>query len=105
MKKNQLIKISLINSIVAAIYIAAVSLLMSNGEKLFGKTTNVLDGVAILLLFVISATIVGFLILGRPLLMYLDSLKKESIKLFTYTIGWLVIIATIIFIILIICRS
>ncbi|OIO07014.1 hypothetical protein COX68_03305 [Candidatus Falkowbacteria bacterium CG_4_10_14_0_2_um_filter_41_15] len=97
MIKTKLIKISLIHSIVASLYVAMVSLLMSNGEKLFGNNNSIFGGIAILLLLVISATIMGWLVLGRPLLMYLDGAKKEALKLFYLTITWLVLIATIIF--------
>jgi len=31
----------------------------------------------------------GALVLGRPILMYLDNQKKESIKLFGFTLVWL----------------
>lgn len=98
MTKLQLIKISLVNSILASVYISAVSFLMSNGQKLFGKNAGVLGGIAILLLFVISAAVMGLLILGRPLWLYLDGLKKEAVKLFYLTIAWLILIAAILFI-------
>jgi hypothetical protein len=97
MNKFKLIKISLMNAILSALYIAIVSWLMTNGQKLFGKTAGVLGGVATLLLFVISATVMGSLILGRPVLMYLDGLKKEALQLFYFTVTWLIIIAIIIF--------
>lgn len=98
MTKSKLIKISLINSVLAALYVSAVAFLMSNGEKFFGNNNNVFGGIAILLLFVISATVMGSLILGRPVLMYLDGLKKEALKLFYLTTAWLVLIAALIFI-------
>lgn len=98
MTKSKLIKVSLVNSIVASLYISAVAFLMSNGEKLFGKNNSVFSGIAILMLFVISAAVMGFTILGRPLMMYLDGSKKEALKLFYLTIVWLILIAAIIFI-------
>jgi len=97
MTKLKLIKLSLINSIGAALYVSVVAFLMSNGEELFRGNDSALIGVAMLLLFVISAAIMGFIVLGRPLMMYLDGLKKEALKLFYLTIAWLVIIAVIIF--------
>ena len=102
MTNSKLIKTSLINAIGATIYVSAVAWLMSNGQKLFGKNDTILSGVAILLLFVISAAVTGFLILGRPVLMYLDGAKKEALKLFYLTIAGLATIAILIFISLII---
>ena len=104
MKNLQLIKTSLINSIISVLYVSGVAWLMSNGGKLFGEEDNVFGGIAILLLFVISATIMGFLIIGRPLMMYLDGLKKEALKLFYFTILWLICISAIMFISLAILR-
>jgi len=98
MIKTKLIKISLVHAIVASLYVATVSLLMSNSEKLFRNNNNVFNGMAMLLLLVISATIMGWLVLGKPLLMYLDGSKKEALKLFYLTIMWLISIAAIIFI-------
>lgn len=98
MSKSKLITTSLVSSIIASLYISGVAFLMSNGEKLFGKNNSVFSGIAILLLFVISAAVMGFTILGRPLMMYFDGFKKEAVKLFYLTIIWLILIAAIIFI-------
>ena len=98
MTNSKLIKSSLINSVIALLYISGVALLMTNAQNIFGKGDNVFTGIAVLMLFVISAAIMGFVILGRPILMYLDGLKKEAVKLFYLTIAWLILIAAIIFI-------
>ena len=50
---------------------------------------NFLGPVAFLLLFVLSAAITGALILGRPVVLYLENRKLEAVKLFLYTVGWL----------------
>lgn len=50
------------------------------------------------MLFVISATIMGFLVLGKPLMMYLDGFKKEALKLFYFTVAWLILIAFLVFV-------
>ena len=97
MKKSKLIKISLLNSVSAALYISIVSFLMANGARLFGGANGIFGGIAILLLFVISATVVGSLVLGRSVLLYLDGLKKEALKLFYLTVFWLVLIAILVF--------
>ena len=70
---------------------------MNNSKNLFDKTPEVVIGVAMLMLFVTSATVMGFLILGRPLLMYFDGAKKEAVKLFYFTIAWLALIVITIF--------
>jgi len=100
MNNLDLIKKSLINASLAALYILTVSFVMSNNQKIFINSPEILIGMAMLLLFVISATVMGFLVLGKPLLMYLDGAKKEALKLFYLTITWLALIAVTIFSIL-----
>ena len=88
---------ALINSVAVLIYTAAVALIMQNGEKIFGQIKTIWGPIAFLMLFVLSATIVGALVLGRPVIFYLDGLKKEAVKLFIYTVGCLFILTIIIF--------
>ena len=96
---KSLLKIAFINSIGTAFYIALVSLLMTNGNQIFGQANGILGGLGILLLFTLSAVIVGTLILGKPLMLYLDGSKKEAVKLLTYTISIQALI-TIIFLVI-----
>lgn len=75
-----------LNSFGTLIYIFLVSLIMSNGEKIFGAADNrVLSPIIFLLLFILSALVTGFLILGKPLMLYLDNQKKEGVRLLFYT--------------------
>jgi hypothetical protein len=97
MKNQKLIITSLVNSLLAVLYVSVVVFIMNNSKNLFDKTPEVVIGVAMLMLFVTSATVMGFLILGRPLLMYFDGAKKEAVKLFYFTIAWLVLIVITIF--------
>jgi hypothetical protein len=89
MKNSELAKQSLAYSLGVVIYIFLVAWLMSNGDKLFGKVDNVLSGVAVLLVFVLSAAVTGSLVFGKPILMYLDGKRKEAVKMLGYTLGWL----------------
>lgn len=100
MENKKLVKYSLIHSLGVFAYISLVSWVMQNGERLFGKANNVFGGVAVLLLFVVSATVVGLLVLGKPALLYLDGKKTEALKMFFYTLGWLASITIIILVIL-----
>lgn len=57
---------------------------------------------AFLLVFVISAAVMGLLIFGKPILLYLDNFKKEAVSLLFYTLSFLILIAAIVFLILLI---
>lgn len=58
--------------------------------------------VAMLLLFVCSAAITGLLVLGKPVMLYLDGKKKEAVSLLGYTLGILVLFTLAAFILLVV---
>lgn len=95
MKNSKLILWAVIHSLCVFVYSSLVILLMMNGEKIFGNGNNFSGGIAILMLFVLSAVVVGSLILVKPLMLYLDGLKKEAVKLLVYTIAALFVITTV----------
>lgn len=97
MKKN-LILLSLFNAIGVAVYIFLVSLVIQNGEKIFGKMDSSWGPIVFLLLFILSAAITGFLVVGRPILFYIDGKKAEAVSLFLYTIGFLFVITAVVFV-------
>jgi hypothetical protein len=82
------------NTLLAALYILLVSLFMGNGAKLFGPDT-LLTPFVILLLFSLSAAVVGSLVLGKSILLFLDGKKKESVLAAGYSIGWLAVYTVI----------
>jgi hypothetical protein len=73
-------------------YIALVAFLMTHAEGLIGPDKNILNPIVLLLLFVVSAAITGSLVVGKPILLYLDGAKREAVRLFGFTICWLVIL-------------
>ena len=78
-------------------YIAIVTGVMSNASQLFGqKQHDVIGPIVFLTLIVLSVAVSGALIFGRSVMLYLDGKKKESLEVFGYTIGWLMIILAII---------
>ncbi|MDO8507196.1 MAG: hypothetical protein Q7S53_01350 [bacterium] len=84
------------NTVAAAIYIFGVSQLMANGERLFGSEDNhTFAPFAILLLFSLSAAVVGGLIFGQSVYLFLDNKKKESVTAIFYSIGWLALITVL----------
>lgn len=86
---NKLIQRSFFNALGTGVYVAAIVTIMQKGEKMLGQINEMFAPIVVLLLFVTSAAITGSLVLGKPVLMYLDGAKKEAIQLFLYTIGWL----------------
>ncbi len=99
MKTSKLLLYSLFHALGVLVYVLAISWFLSNGEKIFnkaGKADSFLAPAFMLILLVISATITGTLVLGKPILLYLENKKIEAVKMLSYTIGWLTIIAMMI---------
>ena len=104
MKKTELVKLALANSLGVVIYVFLVAMLMNNGQRLFGKVDSAISGVAILLLFVFSAGLTGSLVFGKPILMYLDGAKKEAVKMLVYTFSWLFFWLVVFFLLVILMK-
>jgi len=98
----KLVRYGLIHALGVVAYTSLVSLLMSNGERLFGKAQGFAGGAAILLLFVLSAAVTSLLVFGKPVALYLNGAETEAIYLLLYTIGWLAVLTLIIFSLLVI---
>lgn len=98
---KKIIQQSFLFALGEGIYISLVALLMFTVGKLFGDKPDpaVIAPIAFLLLFVISVSISGALILGKPVMLYLDGKKKDALQLFGFTLAWLALFLIAAFII------
>ena len=83
------------------VYVLGLVWLFSIAGKIFSKQDSLLMPAVMLLTFIISASITGLLVLGKPILLYLDGLKKEACVLLFSTIGWLVLFLLIVILVII----
>ena len=104
MKNQKLVWQSLLHSFAVFAYVAGVAWFMFNAEAFFGGAKSFLVPVGVLLLFVMSAAIVGSLVLVRPAVMYMNGQKSQAIKFLLFVIGWLVIFTVSVFLILLTYR-
>ncbi|MFA5954065.1 MAG: hypothetical protein WC817_00825 [Patescibacteria group bacterium] len=88
MKRNPVI-VGLASAVAVTVYVGLVASLLFNGEQLFGSGRSFVIPFTMLLLFVLSAAVVGSLVLGRPVYLYFEGQKKEGIALLISTIIWL----------------
>ena len=100
MSNKLIIKYALANSLWTVLYVILIGVLFSNAQAIFGDVKSALIPIAMLLLFVFSALLCGSLILGRPILWYLDGRKNEALKLFSYTVVSLFVVLVLIFVVL-----
>jgi len=101
MNNNYLVKRAIGNALGTAAYVFLVSQIMTRGEQLFGNVENsFLAPMVFLLLFLFSALVTGYLVLGKPIMMYADGQKKEAVRLLFYTGASLFVLMLIGFIII-----
>ncbi len=88
---------AVINALATYLYVALLVSGIFYVPKLLGtpEPTPVLVPIAMLLLFIFSAALTGSLVFGRPVLWYMDGRKKEAIHLLVWTLGILLLIASI----------
>jgi hypothetical protein len=96
--KKDIVKNAFINAGITAAYIIILVFCLTNAESIFGEKdpeNEFFIPVIMLLVLVISATVTGAAVLGRPVTWYLDGKKKEAFQLLATTIGVLMVIAVI----------
>ncbi|MFA5993183.1 MAG: hypothetical protein WC796_05750 [Candidatus Pacearchaeota archaeon] len=99
---NKIIKRAFIDAIGTAAYVILIVSFIFSLKIFFPKIEDtVFIPIAMLLLFVCSAAITGFLVFGKPAMLYIDGKKKEAISLLGYTFGILILITLIAFTLLI----
>lgn len=91
------VKTSFFNALGTAAYTALVSWFLFNAQAFFGdKPDNFLAPMFMMILLVVSAAVTGYLVLSKPLRLFYASQVKEGITLFFWTLGWLLLFAIII---------
>jgi hypothetical protein len=99
---NKIIKTAFVNAFGTAMYVALVGSFMYYGTLIkIGRKNTFLAPVALLLLFVFSAALTGYLIFGKPALLYLDGKKKDALTLLTSTLLFFFTITFIVLVLLI----
>ena len=77
-----------INSLLTSLYIVAVGFFLYYGALMkFGRNSFIAP-ISLLFLFVFSAALTSYLLMGMPARMYIDGKKKEALSLITYTLGF-----------------
>jgi uncharacterized membrane protein YbhN (UPF0104 family) len=98
--RKKLVKYGLVAALGEAVYVLLVALFMQNANQYFGQKPTVFGAAAILLIFVLSAAISGALVLGKPILLYLENKKKEAIELFFITLIWMLLLLLILLLVM-----
>jgi hypothetical protein len=97
MHKHNIKREAFKHALLTTLYISLVASLMNYSGSLFGDEFTLLAPIAMLMLFVLSALIVGLLILGKPIMLYLDGEKQTATDLLKKTGLWLSVLTVIAF--------
>ena len=92
---KDLVWFSLAQAVAAFVVVWLWAQLMTHGESWFGEAPDFMGMLAVPLVFIIVATLSAGAVLGYPL--YLAFHKKDwpsAVKLLSFTLVWLAIIAT-----------
>lgn len=81
--------LSFLHSLGVVVYVAIVAAIMSQAETLFDGGETIWAPIVMLLLFTLSAAIVGMLIFGQPVMLYLNGKRQEAVALILGTLGFL----------------
>lgn len=84
----------------AVAYIATIASFMFYAPRWASGEDTVVVPIAMLSLLVLSAAVMGFLFLSRPIMLYMDGKKDEAISFFGRTVAIFAIITAIFFIVI-----
>lgn len=99
---KSIVKRAFLNALGTAVYILLVVSFIFSLQRFSNTEDIILIPIAMLLLFVCSAAITGFLVFGKPVMLYLDGKKREAVVMLGYTICTLFFLTVIAFICLMI---
>lgn len=88
---------SFLNALGTVAYVAIVAYFLFNSKTIFGEVEDsFLIPMFMMLLLILSATVTGFLVIGKPLQLYLSDQKSQALKLLGRTLAWVAIFAIVI---------
>lgn len=88
---QKLLTRSLLNSLGVVVYILIVVTVMQNANRFFGEEDTIIAVMGFLLLFSVSAAVVGSLVFGYPVVLFMGGQKREGIMAAIATIGWMML--------------
>ncbi len=104
MNKSKIIFYSIADSLGVLAYIFLLVSFLNNAKNFFDKPPEILIGILMLMVFILSASVTGLLVLGRPIHLYFNGFKKEALALLSSTLACLFVFVVVILSILVILK-
>ncbi len=89
-----------LNAMAAVLYIVVIVFVMRYATGLNGTEATVITPMAILLLFTLSAAVMGYLFLYQPLQLFMDGERKVAVNLFLQTVAVFAAVTVVVLLIL-----
>lgn len=99
---QNILKRAFLNALGTAGYVVLVVLFVFSLQAFQQEPDTIFIPMAMLMLFICSAAITGFLVFGKPIMLYVDGKKREAVSLLAHTLGILFIITIIFFVFLLV---
>lgn len=85
------------NAGLGLVYIVSIVSILNFGSRWAeSQPDNMLMPIGMLSLFVLSASVMGYIFLSQPIILFLDKKRKEAVSLFLRTVGVFAVITAII---------
>ena len=82
MKNSKLIKWGATHALGVLVYILLLNAFFNKANDWFGSAdVDIITPAAAMMVFVFSALVTGGLVLGKPIMLYIDGHKKDGVKL------------------------
>lgn len=93
---TSLFKKAAVNASGVLAYVLVLTWFMNHGKRFVGsQPPEWIIGSLMLIVFVTSACITGGLVLGLPIMMYIDGQHRQAVKLLTYTVICLIVVVAL----------
>lgn len=89
---SKIFKNAALNALGVGAYILVIAYVMNKIQNFLPNMPEYLAAVTMLMLFVFSAALTGYLVLGKPILLYIDGHKKDALTTFGYTLACLFVL-------------
>lgn len=93
MQSKHIVAHSFFHALSVGAYVFIIVQIITGIGQIGPEDAGIIAPITFLMLLVLSVAVVGMLIFGRPLFMYLDGQKREGVSMAIATIAWLALVA------------
>ena len=93
-----------LNALAAVLYIVVIVFVLHYATEVADAKPTVIIPMAVLLLFTLSAAVMGYLFLYQPLQIYTDGERKVAVNLFLQTVAVFAVVTVVVLLLILVSR-